>query len=84
MAPFPSYIKGRKVVILDVGANNENSPEELYEFAVMGRLYSQSVYSIENPSIFLLSNGTEEGKGSPVIKQAQKTLGRFSWLSRQY
>jgi glycerol-3-phosphate acyltransferase PlsX len=77
VAPFPSYIKGKKVVILDVGANNENSPEELYEFAVMGRLYSQSVYAIENPSVFLLSNGTEEGKGSPEIKQAQKLLVDF-------
>lgn len=77
VAPFPAYTKGKKVVILDVGANNENSPEELYEFAVMGRLYSQSVYSIDNPSIFLLSNGTEEGKGSPEIKQAQKLLADF-------
>ncbi len=77
VAPFPTYIKGKKVVILDVGANNENSPEELFEFAVMGRLYSQSVFSIENPSIYLLSNGTEEGKGSPEIKQAQKLLHDF-------
>lgn len=77
VAPFPTYIKGKKVVILDIGANNENSPEELHQFAVMGRLYSQSVFGVKEPQVFLLSNGTEEGKGSPEVKEAQKLLKDF-------
>ncbi|HPS19031.1 MAG TPA: phosphate acyltransferase PlsX, partial [Bacilli bacterium] len=77
VAPFPSQMKGKKVVILDIGANNENSPEELAQFAIMGRLYSQSIFGIENPSLYLLSNGSEEGKGSPEIKEAQKLLHDF-------
>lgn len=81
VAPFPSYVKGKKVVILDIGANNENSAEELCQFAVMGRLYSQSVYGIEEPKLFLLSNGAEEGKGSPVVKQAQMLLKDFPGYS---
>ena len=72
VAPFPSQIKGKKVVILDVGANNENSPEELLQFAKMGRLYSQHVYGVNDPKTFLLSNGIEEGKGSPESKEAYK------------
>lgn len=74
VAPFPSHIKGKKVVILDVGANNENSAEELTQFALMGRLYCQSVYNTECPKVYMLSNGTEEGKGSPEVKEASKIL----------
>ena len=74
VSPFPTKIKGKKVVILDIGANNENSPEELVQFALMGKLYSQTVYGLETPKTYLLSNGTEEGKGAPEIKQAYKLL----------
>lgn len=74
VAPFPTKIKGKKVVILDIGASNENSPEELAQFAVMGGLYSKYVFNVENPKIYLLSNGTEEGKGSPSSKGAYKLL----------
>ncbi len=70
VAPFPTAIKGKKVVILDVGANNENSAEELYQFGFMGRAYSQAVYGIKEPALYLLNNGTEEGKGSPAVKDA--------------
>lgn len=77
VAPFPSYVKGQKVVILDIGANNENSAEELAQFAIMGRLYSQSVFQVKNPRLYLLSNGTEEGKGSPEVKEAQDLLHDF-------
>ena len=74
VAPFPTAIKGKKVVILDIGANNENSAEELVQFALMGKLYSQSVYGVEKPNVYLLSNGAEEGKGAPEVKEAYKIL----------
>lgn len=74
VAPFPTQIKGKNVVILDIGANNENSPEELVQFALMGKLYSQSVYGVETPKVYLLSNGAEEGKGAPEVKGAYKLL----------
>ncbi len=72
VAPFPTQIKGKKVVILDIGANNENSSEELLQFGKMGRLYSQAVYGVEQPNVYLLSNGTESEKGSPVVKKAHQ------------
>ena len=74
VAPFPTNIKGKKVVILDIGASNENSPEELVQFALMGSLYSKYILGVENPKFGLLSNGTESGKGSPVSKEAYKLL----------
>ena len=74
VAPFPTRIKGKKVVILDIGASNENSAEELMQFSLMGSLYSKYILGVENPQVCLLSNGTEEGKGSPVSKEAYKLL----------
>jgi len=74
ISPFPTKIKGKKVVILDVGASNENSPEEIAQFALMGSLFSQSVLGVPSPKVYLLSNGTEEGKGSPEGKEAAKIL----------
>ena len=74
IAPFPTKIKGKKVVILDIGASNENSPEELAQFAIIGSLYSKYILGTEEPKVYLLSNGTEEGKGSPSGKLAYKLL----------
>ena len=74
VAPFPTQIKGKYVTILDIGANNENSPEELVQFAMMGKLYAQSIYGVEQPKTYLLSNGAEEGKGAPEVKEAYKLL----------
>ena len=74
VAPFPTMVKGKKTVILDIGASNENSPEELVQFAMMGELYSRYIFDVKEPKVYLLSNGTEPGKGSPVSKQTYKLL----------
>lgn len=74
IAPFPTKIKGHYVVILDIGASNENSPEELKQFALMGALYSEHILGVKEPKVYLLSNGTEAAKGSPEGKKAYKLL----------
>lgn len=72
---FPNLNKeGQYVTLLDVGASNENTPEELVQFAFMGSLFSKAVYKIDNPVVKLLANGTEEGKGSPLGKETYKLL----------
>ncbi|MCQ2797674.1 MAG: phosphate acyltransferase PlsX [Bacilli bacterium] len=68
---FPKLIdEGGYVTILDCGSSNENTPEELQQFAFMGSVYAQAVYGIEKPVVKLVANGTEDGKGSPVGKEA--------------
>ena len=64
----------KKVVVLDVGANNENSPEELLQFAYMGRAFQQALFASKDPKTYLLSNGTEAHKGSPLVKEAHALL----------
>ena len=71
---FPTKVKGKKVVILDVGASNDNSPEELVQFAYMGKAYNQAIYKTEDPKTYLLSNGSEDHKGSPLVKDTFKLL----------
>ena len=70
---FPTT-DGKGVVILDIGANNENQPEHLVQFAKIGEVYSKKVRKIENPNIYLLSNGAEDKKGSPLIKATNPLL----------
>lgn len=72
VGPFPTFVKGKKMVVLDIGASNENSPEELYQFAVMGSLYAKNVFGTEDPKVYLLSNGTEDHKGSPTVQETNK------------
>lgn len=72
MSPFPTE-DNKGVIMLDIGANNENTPEHLVQFAKMGAVFVRSVYKRE-PKVYLLSNGAEEKKGSPVVKEAHKLL----------
>lgn len=73
VSPFPT-LGEKSVIILDIGANNENTPEHLVEFAKMGRIFSRVYNDVELPRVYLLSNGAEEKKGSPVVKQAHQLL----------
>lgn len=66
-AVFP--VKNGHAVILDIGANAECRPEFLVQFAIMGKIYAQSMLGIENPRIGLLSNGEEEGKGNNLVRE---------------
>ena len=79
ISPFPTKIKGKKVVVLDIGASNENSPEQLLQFGMMGKLYAQNVLGVEHPKTYLLSNGSEPGKGSPEGKLAYKLFEKTNF-----
>lgn len=72
--PFPTMKKGVPAVIMDVGANNVNTAEDLVDYAKMARIYSQNVLHVSDPKTFLLTNGTEEGKGTDEIVKAYSLL----------
>ena len=73
-APFPTYIKDKACVILDIGANNINTPEDLVAYAKLGRIYAQEILHIQNPNSYVLSNGVEEGKGTEEVVKACSLL----------
>jgi glycerol-3-phosphate acyltransferase PlsX len=72
-SPLPS-LNGSPVVVLDVGANVDSSPEMLAQFAVMGEIYSRVIFKNSRPRVGLLSIGEEEHKGNELTKAATPLL----------
>ncbi len=60
--------------MLDLGANVECSPEQLFQFAVMGSILASSVDGKKSPSIGLLNIGSEAIKGNDTIKATSKLI----------
>lgn len=65
--PLPS-LKG-PVVLIDSGANVDCDTNNLFEFAIMGTVYSHQVLGVKKPRVGLISNGEEEVKGNALVKQ---------------
>ena len=51
-------------VLLDVGTNPDAKPDVMYQFALIGSIYAQSVHHIKNPRVALLNIGEEAEKGN--------------------
>lgn len=60
--------------MLDLGANVECSPEQLFQFAVMGSILASSVDANKKPSIGLLNIGSEAIKGNDTIKATSQLI----------
>ena len=60
--------------MLDLGANIDCSPEQLFQFGLMGSILSKAVDGNPAPTVALLNIGEEEVKGNEVIKQAAELL----------
>ena len=63
-------------VVLDLGANIECSPKNLIDFSIMGSSLFKSLYPNDSPRVALLNIGSEELKGSEVIKETYKQLNQ--------
>lgn len=64
---------GETGLILDVGINADCKPDVLYQFAILGSLFSEHVYGIKKPKVGLLNIGEEPEKGN-LISQATHSL----------
>lgn len=65
---------GRQSVFLDMGANADVRPEMIVQFAQMGRAYSRVTLGTTSPKVALLSNGSEETKGSEAVIAEHEAL----------
>ncbi len=61
---------GGFTILLDVGLNPDCKPEILYQYAILGSLYTEFVYKIPRPRVGLLNIGSEEEKGNLLTKAA--------------
>ena len=73
MSTLPT-LDGKGYDMLDLGANAENTPTHLHQYAIMGSYYAENVRGIKRPRIGLLNNGTEESKGDPLRKETYQLL----------
>jgi glycerol-3-phosphate acyltransferase PlsX len=70
----------RPHILVDGGATVDCSPEWLVQFAVMGRAYAQVRLGVDDPTVGLLSNGEEAGKGDDLRKQTFAELEGNPWF----
>jgi len=73
LAPvLPTLARG--ALLIDCGANVECRPSHLRQFGIMGSIYMENVMGIENPRVGLINNGTEDSKGTDLVKEAHALL----------
>lgn len=61
-------------VMLDIGTNPDIKPDILYQFAILGSLYSEYVLGVKNPKVGLLNIGEEEEKGNLLCQSAFRLM----------
>lgn len=60
------------VVLTDAGANPEPKAEHLWQYGVMADVLARRVLGLASPRIALMNIGSEEGKGTGIIKDARE------------
>lgn len=76
--------EGHQTVLLDMGANADVRPEMLVQFAHMGRAFAKVALGLADARVALLSNGSEDTKGSEQVIAAHQALveaGGDSWFA---
>jgi len=57
-------------LLVDVGTNPDAKSDVFYQFGLIGSIYAQNVYHVDNPRIALLNIGHEEEKGNLTTQSA--------------
>ena len=65
-------------IVLDLGANIECDENNLVEFSEMGSALYKSLYPNDTPKVALLNIGSEEIKGTEIIKKTFNKLKEIS------
>tara|TARA_B100001121_G_C18663745_1_gene610270 strand:+ start:617 stop:1657 length:1041 start_codon:yes stop_codon:yes gene_type:complete len=65
-------------VVLDLGANIECDEKNLIDFAELGSALFKSLFPASKPFVSLLNVGSEEIKGTDILKKTYKKLNELS------
>jgi glycerol-3-phosphate acyltransferase PlsX len=71
-ALFPT--RRGETAMLDLGANAQVDARNLVEFAIMGECFARAMLGLERPTIGLLNIGSEDLKGTDMLREASQTL----------
>ena len=69
----PAYIpkeSGGISVLIDVGTNPDSKADIIYQFGLLGSLFSENIFHVKNPRVGLLNIGSEEKKGNIITQSA--------------
>lgn len=69
--------KNGKTVCLDLGANTECNVKNMVDFAIMGEALARSVFNKSNIKVAVLNIGSEEVKGSRLVKKTSDILKKL-------
>jgi glycerol-3-phosphate acyltransferase PlsX len=75
--PLPVPGTDRTSVLLDAGATVDPEPEWMAQWARLGREYAKFRLGVAEPTVALLSNGEEEGKGDDLRKRTAPLLAEI-------
>jgi glycerol-3-phosphate acyltransferase PlsX len=67
---------GSPVFLIDAGANIDPKPIHFYQYALMGDVYVRYIMRKNRPTVGILNIGTEESKGTEIIKEAYHMLSK--------
>jgi phosphate acyltransferase len=62
------------LILIDAGANPDPKPEHLWQYGIMADVMARNVLGITSPRVGLMNIGSEEAKGTDVIKQTRDLL----------
>ena len=74
-------IDGHMTTFLDMGANADCTTDMIVQFARMGSAYSRIVLGVEEPSVGLLNNGSEDTKGSEAALARHEALSSAAGIN---
>jgi glycerol-3-phosphate acyltransferase PlsX len=79
--PLPVFGAGRAQLLIDGGATVDPQPQWFVEWARLGREYARVRLGVNEPTVALLSNGAEPGKGDTLRKAAWPLLAEVKgWV----
>jgi len=77
--PVPGI--GQMALLIDAGANSECKPQNMIQFAQMGRVFMERIHHRDNPRVALLNVGEEAKKGTKIYQEAYEELGKIEELN---
>ena len=63
-------------VLIDGGANVDCKPQHMLSFGAIGTVYARRMLGVTEPTVALLSTGTEQGKGPKTLQETYTLLGQ--------
>lgn len=74
LAALVPRLDGKRSILLDAGLNPDCKVDVLAQYGVLGTIFAKNVLGVENPTVKLLNIGSEESKGTPMVKAAYELM----------